>query len=89
VWFGKYKLAKLRFGKTFLLVRGRVVCATLAPSDDAAFMDVMLRWPMIRRTPSQVQELFVAAELAIVGEIGVTLPALGVLAQDLASVSHT
>ena len=25
VWFGKYKLAKLRFGKTFLLVRGQVV----------------------------------------------------------------
>jgi hypothetical protein len=54
----------------------RVVVATLAPSRDRAMLDRLLRWPTLRRTPAEIEQLFHAAELQVELLEGVEPPGL-------------
>ncbi|MEE2752147.1 MAG: hypothetical protein VX519_12015 [Myxococcota bacterium] len=66
---------------------GRVLVSTLSPGDDSAFLDAVLGWPTIRRSRPELMELFLAAQLAIVGEVECPEPAIVIEAMDLDSMS--
>jgi hypothetical protein len=63
---------------------GRVVASALAPSPDAALVDLALGWPTIRRTPAQLLDLFWLAGLSIVGDASSPEPGLVLIAEDKA-----
>lgn len=44
---------------------GRIVLHTLAPSEDALLLDVLLDWPTLRRSPDALQALVQAAGLVV------------------------
>jgi len=61
---------------------GCLVASALVPSEDAAFVDLVLGWPTHRRKPAQLLDLFILAGLAIVADIPSPTPGLVVVAQD-------
>ena len=53
----------LRWCRAHLAPEGKVVLTAMAPAADARFMEHMLRWPLMRRTPEELMGLFDAAGL--------------------------
>jgi len=75
-------VALLRELRQSMPFAGRVVASALAPSPDAALVDLALGWPTIRRTPAQILDLFLLAGLSIVGDAPSPAPGLVLIAED-------
>ena len=58
------------------------VCVTsgLVPSVDASFTSLVLGWPTVRRTPSQLMSLMMLANFEIVEDVPCKRPGLVVVA---------
>jgi len=83
----RHIVSMLKGVRGLLKPSGQLLVSTLSPGDDSVFLDAVLGWPTVRRDRPELMELFLAAELAIVGEVDCPDPAIVIAAMDLESMA--